>query len=73
MLAYALLVRVKGTAVTPEDVHDAWVVWMSRIDATHASLIPFAELNDSVQQQDVPFANAIRVVAERHEHQPLGA
>lgn len=61
---YALLARVKGTAVTASDVHDAWSVWMlSRGDA-HESVVPFEALPSDTQSEDEPFAEAIREVSE---------
>ena len=34
-LAYAVLLRAKGPAVTASDVHDAWVAWMLTRDGEH--------------------------------------
>lgn len=56
---YLLLVLVKGTAVTPKDVHDAWAVWRSRTRPDHPDLVPFGELTDEVKEWDKPFADAI--------------
>jgi hypothetical protein len=60
---YALLARVKGEAVTPEDVHDAWSLWMLRQDRDHGSIKPYAELDPSTRREDRPFVEAIRAVA----------
>lgn len=62
---YAMLARVKGAAVTPADVHDAWSVWMAERDPAHRSLKPFDALDAETQRSDEPFAEAIRAtVAE---------
>ena len=60
---YALLARVKGQAVTAEDVHDAWSLWMLHHDATHESIKPYSELDPSTRREDRPFVEAIRAVA----------
>ena len=59
---YAVLALAKGRDVTAEDVHNAWVAWMSERDASHSSIKPYAELPADVQAQDQPFADAIRAV-----------
>jgi hypothetical protein len=60
---YALLARVKGEQVTPEDVHDAWALWMLSRERDHSSIRPFAELDSSTRREDLPFVEAIRAVA----------
>lgn len=60
---YALLVLVRGTAVTLEDVHDAWSVWQRPTRPDHPSLIPFAELSLEKQELDRKYAEAIAEVA----------
>lgn len=62
---YALLVRVKGEAVSAEDVHDAWAAWMLRQadDDDHESIKPFEELDAETRREDEPFVEAIRKVA----------
>lgn len=62
-LLYALLARTKGTAVTDEDVHDAWVTWCELRGRNDASAVPFRELSAETQAKDAPFAVAIREVA----------
>jgi hypothetical protein len=62
---YAVLLRVKGEQVTDEDVHDAWSAWMQSVDSGHKALVPFDDLDVSVQAFDVPYAQAIRAAA-RH-------
>ena len=64
-LMYATLARAKGTEVTSEDVHDAWVVWMEMRGEDHAAMLPFADLPSDVQAADLPFVEAIRTVAGR--------
>jgi hypothetical protein len=61
---YALLARVKGTAVTSEDVHDAWSLWMLHQDGDHESIKPYGDLDPSTRREDLPFVKAIREVAE---------
>ncbi|MBD3004802.1 hypothetical protein [Streptomyces sp. 5-10] len=60
---YTLLAFVRGSAVTLEDVHDAWSVWRSRTNPHHKSLIPFGGLAPEVQQLDQKYADAITEVA----------
>ena len=62
-LLYALLARTKGTAVTNEDVHDAWVTWCELRGRNHASAVPFRDLSADTQAKDTPLAAAIRDVA----------
>jgi hypothetical protein len=62
---YALLARAKGEAVSAEDVHDAWVVWMLERGEEHESLVPFDQLDRETQHEDDPFVRAIRTVAAR--------
>lgn len=64
--AYALLVRVKGTATTAEDVHDAWALWMQARHGDHHSIKPYDELDPGTRREDAPFVEAIRRVAERN-------
>jgi hypothetical protein len=72
---YTLLTFVKGSAVTLEDVHDAWSVWRSRTNPNHKSLIPFGELTPEVQQLDQKYADAIIQTAQavRTDMSPRGA
>jgi hypothetical protein len=63
--SYAVLARAKGTAVTAEDIHDAWVAWMAESDPHHESLKPFSELDAATRHEDDPFATAVRAVAAR--------
>nr|WP_210742452.1 hypothetical protein [Mycolicibacterium septicum] len=66
---YAVLLLAKGLQVTTEDVHNAWVAWMSEIDPTHASLIPFGDLDASTAADDEPYVVAIKsVVADEETH-----
>ena len=60
---YAVLALAKGTAVTAEDVHNAWAVWMHEQDPGHRSIKPFEELDEDAQASDEPFVKAIRAVA----------
>lgn len=56
---YAVLALAKGTAVTAQDVHNAWSAWMQTIDAAHSSIRPFGELDAATQAQDDAYVNAI--------------
>jgi hypothetical protein len=60
---YALLALTVGESVSPRHVHDAWCVWMREQDANHAALLPFDQLDQAAQEQDEPFAVAIRAAA----------
>jgi hypothetical protein len=44
-ILYAVLMRVKGTAVSLSDVHDAWAAWKQQRAYSHQALVPFAELD----------------------------
>ena len=57
---YAVLALAKGSAVTAEDVHNAWAAWMSEREPEHPSIRPFDELPAHVQRQDEPYVDAIR-------------
>jgi hypothetical protein len=60
---YAVLAMAKGYRVVPEDVHDAWVAWMSEQNPRHQSLKPLQELATEVRRADQPYVDAIRRVA----------
>lgn len=62
---YAVLALAKGTAVTAEDVHNAWAAWMSARQPDHPSIQPFSALTAAVQREDAPFVDAIHTVAAR--------
>lgn len=63
--SYAVLALSKGTAVTNEDVHDAWSAWATKFDPDNKSLLPFSELPAEVQKSDTPFTKAIREVSSQ--------
>lgn len=65
MLLYALLATTLGASVTTKHVHDAWTVWMTSLGEEHESMVPFQALATDVQNEDEPFAEAIRRVAAR--------
>lgn len=65
-LVYAVLLLAKGSSVTAQDVHNAWVAWTSPRDPTHESLVPFEQLSAETRSEDSPFVAAIRAVATRH-------
>lgn len=60
--SYALLALSKGSDVSNEDVHDAWVVWATKFDPDNDSIVPFDQLSKSTQEQDSIFRDAIRAV-----------
>ena len=62
---YAVILRVKGAAVTASDVHDAWSAWMQEHDPDHQALRPYEALSPEVQAEDAPFLAAIKAVAQR--------
>ncbi len=63
-LLYAVLARAKGTSVTREDVHNAWVAWMLiQGNEGHESMVPFSKLGPDTRREDEPFVEAIRSVA----------
>jgi len=61
---YAVLALGKGIAVTPEDVHNAWLAWMSESDPQNGALKPFPQLDSTVIIDDDLYVQAIRSVAE---------
>lgn len=56
---YTLLVFVKGSNTTLEDVHDAWAIWRQTSNSGHRSLIPFTHLSIEVQELDRVYMEAI--------------
>jgi len=60
---YAMLLLAKGSAVSSQDVHDAWSAWMRIRGLEHPSIVPYGELPADIQREDEPFAEAIRAVA----------
>jgi hypothetical protein len=66
-MLYAVLLLAKGTRVTREDVHNAWVAWMLASGEAHEAMRPFAELPSETQAEDSPFVLAIQSVAHRRE------
>lgn len=50
---HAVFLLAKGKAVTPEDVHNAWVAWMAFRGEEHESMVPFAELPLGPQDEDL--------------------
>ncbi len=62
---YAVLLLAKGTQVTLEDVHNAWVAWASDQESESQYIIPFKELSLSVQRKDQIYVDAIHEVATR--------
>lgn len=64
-LRYALLARAKGTAVSAEDVHDAWVSATLEEHPGHPSIRPYADLAPAVQALDASYVRAIRAVVAR--------
>lgn len=62
-LMYAVLLLAKGADVTREDVHNAWVAWMTHRGQDHESLVTFKDLPLETQAEDGPYVLAIRRVA----------
>jgi hypothetical protein len=62
---YAVLVLAKGTAVTAEDVHNAWVAWASEHQPASPYLVPYGELPGPLQDLDGPYLAAIHAVARQ--------
>lgn len=67
-VVYALLVLVKGTETTLEDVHDAWAVNINRVwdkeqYGEHYSMVPFDQLKKETQDKDQEYVDAIHEVA----------
>ena len=72
---YALLGLVRGTAVTPTNVHDAWAAWTAGLGLQNPAIIPLDILSkddgDPVQEhcrmvRDVASAIAFAVEAKLH-------
>ena len=61
---YAVLALSKGINVSLQDVHDAWSAWMAETDPGHPALVPFDDLSREKQNEDQPYAVAIRIVAQ---------
>jgi hypothetical protein len=62
-LLYAVLMRAKGPAVTPSDVHDAWAAWMHMTEGHHDALVPYVDLDPETRAEDLPYVEAIRRAA----------
>jgi len=60
---YAVLLLAKGSDVTREDVHNAWVAWKTVPDVGHVSLVPFDQLKTDVAAEDEPYVHAIHEAA----------
>lgn len=61
---YAVLLRAKGKNVTQSDIHDAWSAWMTTQNSDHSSIVPYEELEKSIQDEDNLYAVAVRKAAE---------
>jgi len=62
---YAVLALAKGSEVTLADVHNAWVAWRAETMPDHPALVPLGDLSPEKQALDVPYRDAIAVVAAR--------
>jgi ketosteroid isomerase-like protein len=62
---YAVLALAKGAATAPEDVHNAWVAWVSATNPDHESARPYFELDEATRKQDDVFLRAVHDVASR--------
>lgn len=72
-LLYAVLMRAKGEAVTAADVHDAWAAWTESTQGEHESLVPFDSLDPDIQDEDLPYVEAIRRAARHRAAERLTA
>jgi hypothetical protein len=70
MRVYTLLVLVKGSGTTLQDVHDAWALNINETWAIqnpglgdHYSLIPFDQLKPETAAKDQKFVDAIHAAA----------
>jgi hypothetical protein len=68
-LIYAVLLLAKGEEVRREDVHNAWVVWMTGKGEQHPSMVPFSQLPPATQAEDSPFVVAVRTVARKRRQE----
>ena len=62
---YVMLVLLKGTETTMEDVHDAWACDRAYTRPDHPDLIPFHQLDPAVVEYDRPFMEAIHEAARQ--------
>lgn len=63
-IMYALLMRAKGSAVTPSDVHDAWAAWIYATQEDHHALVPYEDLDSKTREKDLPYVQAIHRASE---------
>ena len=68
---YALLILVKGSNITLEDVHDAWAMNMNFKPTTnycygheHLSIVPFDKLSKETQNKDASFVAKLNKIAK---------
>jgi len=70
-LLYAALLLAKGPTIAHEDIHNAWVAWISiHDDGEHESAVPFGELSAEKQAEDTPFVLAVQAVARKRQIPP---
>jgi len=60
---YTLIIFLRGTSVTLEDIHDAWSIWRTNTKPDHSAIIPFDELSLEVQELDREYAVAVKDIA----------
>src|SRR5690554_6744924 len=62
---YTLLVLTEGswTALTDEDIHDAWSVWQNISNPDHKSIVRFKYLEPDIKKLDAPYTNALNDAA----------
>ncbi|QYK51442.1 MAG: hypothetical protein KF701_02850 [Anaerolineales bacterium] len=60
---YAILLRAKGQAVSPSDVHDAWSAWMMRSNKAHEALVEYSALDTETRREDDLYVEAIQRAA----------
>jgi len=70
-LIYAVLALEGRQNIRREDVHNAWVAWMTHRDPSHESIKPYGRLDSTVRDEDQPFLDAIKKVASRLSKQAM--
>lgn len=64
LVAYALVLLLRGQSTSDRDIHDAWAAWRTLNGAEHADLVPFEDLDETTRHKDTKYAAAVRRAAE---------
>jgi len=66
-LFYALAICLKGEAITPQDIRDAWAAWAeSELLGTDSMILARSQLAEELHEIDSPdYYAALRVARER--------